>query len=214
LRRSGCGATCGATSVSWGSCELEGQRDPKTGRWRIHADALCDYMDRRGPRAPRRRLEDHPRFQELEAEVGCLWERLSRFEVRLGIMEGLLQELRATLLRSMVCWRGRRSELGEGGLMEEGSRPLSFGRRPIAFRRLKNAFQLVENAFVGRQEQLERCSRARLLSWPVAAGGRDREQASHSMDRSLRVSEGDFYTVRRPKLRPLMAPPSRSMTGA
>jgi len=97
LRRSG----CGATSLSWGSCELEGQRDPKTGRWRIHADALCDYMDRRGPRAPRRRLEDHPRFQELEAEVGCLWERLSRFEVRLGIMEGLLQELRATLLRSM-----------------------------------------------------------------------------------------------------------------
>lgn len=31
---------------------------------------------------------------------------------------------------------------------------------------------LLKNVLVGRQERLERCSRVRLISWPVATGGR------------------------------------------
>lgn len=86
------------------SGELAGEQDPNTGRWRIPAEALGEYLSTHQPRTPRRRLEDHPAFGQLKGEVDALKERLGSLEVRLGVVERLLEELRWTLLRS-VCER-------------------------------------------------------------------------------------------------------------
>jgi excisionase family DNA binding protein len=76
------------------SGELEGEQDPDTGRWRISSAALNEYLSTHQPRTPRRRLEDHPAFMELKGEVKAL-------EVRLGVVERLLGELRTLLLGSI-----------------------------------------------------------------------------------------------------------------
>jgi hypothetical protein len=83
------------------SGELEGEQNPNTGRWRISSEALGDYLSTHEPRTPRRRLDDHPAFRELKGEIEVLENRLSGLEVRLEIVERLLEELRAILLGSI-----------------------------------------------------------------------------------------------------------------
>jgi excisionase family DNA binding protein len=83
------------------SGELEGEQDPQTGRWRIPSEALGDYLSTHEPRTPRRRLDDHPAFVELKGEVEFLEERLSGLEVRMEVVERLLEEVRTMLLASM-----------------------------------------------------------------------------------------------------------------
>jgi hypothetical protein len=83
------------------SGELAGEQDPNTGRWSISSEALGEYLSTHQPRTPRRRLEDHPAFEELKGEVKVLHDRLSGLEVRLGVVERLLGELRSTLLESI-----------------------------------------------------------------------------------------------------------------
>ena len=92
------------------SGELKGEKIAETGRWRIPEDTLDEYLRSRGGlKTRRRRLEDHPRFRELEEEVRDFRKCLARFEVRLGILEGLLEDQRATLLRLMY------EKEGDGG---------------------------------------------------------------------------------------------------
>jgi excisionase family DNA binding protein len=83
------------------SGELAGEQDTNTGRWRISSEALDEYLSTHQPRTPRRRLEDHPAFEGLKGEVKDLHDRLSGLEVRLGVVERLLGELRSTLLESI-----------------------------------------------------------------------------------------------------------------
>ena len=83
------------------SGELAGEQDPNTGRWRISGEALREYLSTHQPRRPRRRLEDHPAFEDLKGEVKDLHDRLSGIEVRLEVVERLLGELRSTLLESI-----------------------------------------------------------------------------------------------------------------
>jgi excisionase family DNA binding protein len=83
------------------SGELEGEQDPNTGRWRIPSEALSDYLSAHEPRTPRRRLDDHPAFVELKGEVEVLGDRLSSLEVRIEVVERLLEEVRAMLLASI-----------------------------------------------------------------------------------------------------------------
>jgi excisionase family DNA binding protein len=81
--------------------ELEGEQDPNTGRWRIPSEALAEYLSTHEPRTPRRRLDDHPAFMELRGEVEVLEERLGALEVRIEVVERLLEELRKILLASI-----------------------------------------------------------------------------------------------------------------
>jgi excisionase family DNA binding protein len=83
------------------SGELAGEQDENTGRWRIPSEALGEYLSTHEPRTPKRRLDDHPIFRELQGEVEALEDRLGGLEVRLGIVERLLEELRTTLLASL-----------------------------------------------------------------------------------------------------------------
>jgi excisionase family DNA binding protein len=83
------------------SGELDGEQDPDTGRWRIPAEALSGYLSTHEPRTPRRRLDDHPAFVELKVDVEALEDRLSGLEVRMEVVERLLEEVRAMLLASI-----------------------------------------------------------------------------------------------------------------
>jgi excisionase family DNA binding protein len=80
---------------------LEGEQDPNTGRWRIPGEALSEYLSTHEPRTPRRRLDDHPAFVELKVEVELLEERLGALEVRMEVVERLLEEVRTMLLASI-----------------------------------------------------------------------------------------------------------------
>jgi excisionase family DNA binding protein len=83
------------------SGELAGEQDPDTGRWRIPGEALSSYLSTHEPRTPRRRLDDHPAFMELKGEVEVLEDRVGALEVRIEVVERLLEELRKTLLASI-----------------------------------------------------------------------------------------------------------------
>ena len=83
------------------SGELDGDQDPNTGRWCIPSEALSDYLSTHEPRTPRRRLDDHPAFMELKGEVEVLEDRLGALEVRLEVVERLLEEVRKILLASI-----------------------------------------------------------------------------------------------------------------
>ena len=54
------------------SGELAGEQDPNTGRWRISAEALGEYLSTHPMRRPRRRLDDHQAFRELKGVVDDL----------------------------------------------------------------------------------------------------------------------------------------------
>ena len=83
------------------SGELDGEQDPNTGRWRIPSEALSDYLSTHEPRTPRRRLDDHPAFMELKGEVEVLEDRLGALEVRMEVVERLLEEVRKILLATI-----------------------------------------------------------------------------------------------------------------
>jgi hypothetical protein len=83
------------------SGELAGEQDPNTGRWHIPGEALSEYLSAHEPRTPRRRLDDHPAFVELKGEVEALEERLGGLEVRMEVVERLLEEVRTLLLASI-----------------------------------------------------------------------------------------------------------------
>jgi excisionase family DNA binding protein len=83
------------------SGELDGEQDPNTGRWRIRSEALSEYVSTHEPRTPKRRLDDHPAFVELKGEVEVLEDRLSGLEVRIEVVERLLEEVRTMLLASI-----------------------------------------------------------------------------------------------------------------
>jgi hypothetical protein len=83
------------------SGELDGDQDPNTGRWCIPSEALSDYLSTHEPRTPRRRLDDHPAFMELKGEVEVLEDRLGALEVRIEVVERLLEEVRKILLASI-----------------------------------------------------------------------------------------------------------------
>jgi excisionase family DNA binding protein len=79
-----------------GAGELEGMRDPVTGRWRIPQHAVHARLDDRGPREPR---EPPVGVRDYEERLEALQRELGRLEGRLELTAQAESTLRETLDR-------------------------------------------------------------------------------------------------------------------
>src|SRR5215203_2425308 len=79
--------------------ELEGTRDPTTGRWRVRAHSVTAAMPERPPKVPREPSESPESAQDYQRRVEDLQRELGRLEGRLEITEVAESTLREQLQR-------------------------------------------------------------------------------------------------------------------
>ena len=96
--------------------DLEGVRDPTTGRWRVSARAVTAAIPERPPKDSERALEASSEAAELRARVEDLLLQLGRLEGRLELTvqtESTLREERDRLLAERDRERERADRLDE-----------------------------------------------------------------------------------------------------
>ncbi len=79
--------------------DLEGTKDPTTGRWRVKAHSVTAAMQDRPPKASERPLESPESVREYRERVEDLQRELGRLEGRLEITEVAESTLREQLER-------------------------------------------------------------------------------------------------------------------
>jgi len=79
--------------------ELDGTRDPISGRWRVAATSVTEAMPERPPRASERALEGSVTDRETRERVETLQRELGRLEGRLELTEITESTLREQLER-------------------------------------------------------------------------------------------------------------------
>jgi excisionase family DNA binding protein len=79
--------------------ELEGTRDPTTGRWRVRAHSVTAAMPERPPKASQEPSQSPDSVQEYQERVENLQRQLGRLEGRLEITEVAESTLREQLQR-------------------------------------------------------------------------------------------------------------------
>jgi hypothetical protein len=79
--------------------DLEGTRDPTTGRWKVAARSVTAALEERPPKAPERTLESSESVREYQERVEDLQRQLGRLEGRLEITEVAESTLREQLQR-------------------------------------------------------------------------------------------------------------------
>jgi excisionase family DNA binding protein len=79
--------------------ELEGTRDPTTGRWRVRAHSVTAAMPERPPKASQEPSESPESAQDYQRRVEDLQRELGRLEGRLELTEVAESTLREQLQR-------------------------------------------------------------------------------------------------------------------
>ena len=107
--------------------DLEGKRDPTTGRWKVAAHSVTAAMSERPPKASESALEASQSARDYQERLEALQRELGRLEGRLEISEVAESTLREQLERE----RERADRLEEE--LRDASRSWwsrVFGRRP------------------------------------------------------------------------------------
>jgi excisionase family DNA binding protein len=87
--------------------DLDGTRDPTTGRWRVKAHSVTAAMEDRPPKEPESALEVSESVREYRDRVESLQRELGRLEGRLELTEMAESTLREQLERELERERQR-----------------------------------------------------------------------------------------------------------